>query len=186
MPAFGSRDQFAIEVGDFVDGTGHCQLDFYFCGLHLNQVDGLAYLRSAIHSWPAQWLPETSLNHVAVGNSETDLKNLLADDGLYQRHLIFRLGPVTDSFSMLLFPIPAGFRILTLRNDGFGEDQSDLAQWNSSDIESSHLPTHWLSLNISREEFRAVCSSARNFLINLDTTVQRPASPYHHPDFSHP
>lgn len=176
MNHFGRREDFALEVGSTVE-NGHCQLDFYACGIHLNRVDNSADVGSAFHHWPAalfssdRWTADDSHGEMPFSSGpEMLLAKVMADNDLFQKHLVFNLGPVTDSFSLLAFARPTDFVLLFLRNDGFADDDSDLPKWNRA-VHLETTPTHWLSLTIQKEAFECVCTGAYSCLKALAAAI---------------
>ncbi|MDB6005550.1 MAG: hypothetical protein JWR15_2537 [Prosthecobacter sp.] len=169
MSHFGRREDFAIEVGSTIE-HGDCQLDFYAYGIHLNRVDNAAYVGTALHCWPTalfssdRWAAADTYSKMPFSScSKMLLKKVMADNDLFHEHLAFNLGPVTDSFSTLTFGRPTDFVLLFIRNDRFGNDDSDLPKWNRAEhLETT--PTHWLSLTIQRKEFEHICSGAYSCL----------------------
>jgi hypothetical protein len=173
MNCFGCRDVFAIEVGDRVDHTGQCQLDFYACGIHLNHVDNSANVGIAFHHWPAElftpdgWAAADIFWEVPFSSSaEILLDKVMIDSGLFQKHSVFSLGPVTDSFNLLAFGRPMDFVLLFIRNEEFTDDESDLPRWSIA-TKYETTPTHWLSVTIQREEFKHICTGAHACLSAL-------------------
>jgi hypothetical protein len=189
MNYFGCRDDFAVEVGSSIDHSDHCQLDFYARGIHLNRPDNQAYVGCALHSWPRfdldPWARTDIFWELPLSTpTESLFQRVMADDTLYQRHLCFGLGPVTDSFSMLAFGRPTDFVLMFIRNDQFTSDDSDVPQWNCWTSEDA-TPVHWLHLAIRREEFLQICTDAYSCLSSLYSdhqtstraTSQQPGSP---------
>jgi|GEM_PF-5585641 len=172
MTRFGSRDYFAIEVGSTMKGR-HCQLDFYAYGIHLNRVDNAAFVGAAYHAWPTalfssdRWaMADTYWKMPFSTCSKMLLEKVMADHDLYHEHLAFNLGPVTDSFSTLAFGRPTDFVLLFIRNDRFGNDESDLPKWNRA-ANRGKASMHWLSLTIPREDFKHISTGAYSCLAAL-------------------
>jgi hypothetical protein len=158
-------------------------LDFYARGIHINRADNLACVSTALHHWPAHWFSNDEWAAAEIfwevpfsTRPEILIERVLADKELYHRHLGFQLGPVTDSFSLLAFGRPSDFVLIFIRNDHFGEDDSDLPQWNRMGFGDSE-PTHWLSVTVQRREFRHLCSEAQACLADLFSRHQSSRRP---------
>ncbi len=166
MNYFGCRDDFAIEVGSELDFGGQCRLGFYAFGIHLNRADTWGNLGIAFYGWPTglfstdHWSATDIYWEMPFSSSaEQLLERVLADHEMHHRHLTFQLGPVTDSFSMLVFGRPTDFVLLLIRNDHFQDDDDDLPQWNHM-VHDGTESIHWLSLTMPRGEFKDICTRA--------------------------
>lgn len=174
MNYFGNRDDFAIEIGDSMDASGHCQLDFYAHGIHLNSEDNQAYVPLAISAWP-HWEKATTLGTAIYwelpfsAKAKELLVRVMADNNLFQAHNIFDIGPVSDSFSMLAFKRPSDYVLIFIRNDGWGEGPLDLTHWNvlsktchhKTAVDPEKDPTiHWLSVTLPSTEFEHLCAAS--------------------------
>jgi hypothetical protein len=174
MNYFGNRDDFAIEIGESMDASEHCRLDFYVHGIHLNREDNQAHVPSAISGWP-HWEEGTTLGTEIFwelpfsAKTEELLERVMVDNGLFQSHQVFALGPVSDSFSMLAFRRPSDYILIFIRNDGWDQGSLDLAAWNVSGktwchetcLDQAKDPvTHWLSVTVPSIEFEHLCESA--------------------------
>lgn len=173
MNSFGCQEDFAIEVGDCVDHTGHCRLDFYACGIHLNQADNSGFLVTVLHHWPRDLFSSEDWTHADIywevpfsTQPEVLLEKVVADHALFRKHTAFGLGPVTDSFSLLVFARPTDFVLLLIRNDGFGCKEGDLSNWKGVKLENA-ATTHWQSVVLARQEFKHICESAHACLSAL-------------------
>ncbi|MEZ5305134.1 MAG: hypothetical protein R3F11_31500 [Verrucomicrobiales bacterium] len=179
MKYFGCRSSFAIEVGDTSDRSKHTRLDFYTHDIHLNRLDNAGHVGTCLSAWPCwdtkdDWPCTAIYWEVPFSTApEALLARLLADGDLWAKHATFRLGPVTDSFSMFAFSRPDDFILIFLRTDGWGgDDLSDLAVWNvttqagwrHTDPTSAAPVCRWLSTTIPKQEFIQICSSAHDAL----------------------
>lgn len=170
MNYFGSRDDFAIEIGDSMDASEHCQLDFYAHRIHLNSEDNRACVPQSIGAWP-HWEKGSTIGTAIYwelpfsATTEELLVKVMADYNLFQSHHIFNIGPVSDSFSMLAFKRPSDYVLIFIRNDGWGEGPLDLTQWKvlnkACDHEKGADPTvHWLSVTLTSTEFEYLCTAS--------------------------
>lgn len=180
MNYFGCRDDFAIEVGDQLDHTGHCQLDFYAKGIHLNRVDNQAYLNTAVPHWPEWWFWTEEWHaadiywEVPFSTSPLDLlRKVMTEREYFHRHRGFDIGPVADSFTLLGFGRPTDFVLLIIRNDDWSDgDDHDLPAWNVLPLpDTDEPPIHWLSLTLPRQEFKHICTSAHACLAELHAKI---------------
>jgi hypothetical protein len=90
---------------------------------------------------------------------EVLLERVLEDNELYHKHLYFQFGPVTDSFSFLVFARPDDFVLLFLRNNHYGQNDDELPRWNRYEI-AGEEPEYWISVTIPRVEFWTICMEA--------------------------
>ena len=189
MKFFGCRASFAIEVGDTSDRSNHTQLDFYTHDIHLNRLDNAGYVGACLCAWPT-WDTEADQIETSIyaelpfsASPEALLSHLMSDGELWGRHATFRLGPVTDSFSILAFSRPNDYVLIFIRTDGWGgDDLSDIELWNvSNDVGWWHtaqmaaeIPIlHWLSVTIPKQEFISICSSAYTALAASQSSGSR-------------
>lgn len=188
MKAFGNRATFAIEVGGACDASDHTRLDFYTHGIHLNRLDNAGYVGACLHYWPV-WDAEECKNAGSIyaevplsASPEALLAHIMADGDLWGRHLTFSLGPVTDSFGVLAFIRATDVVLIFTRNDGWGDDPSDLPFWNVSDqvgwwqgedMPDSSPILHWLSVTLPKEEFIHICASAHQALLAVQPNKSR-------------
>lgn len=180
MKYFGCRASFAIEVGDACDQSDHTRLDFYTHDIHLNRIDNRGYVGACLRAWPSWSSDEnqagTNIYRELPFSTKPDalLSYIMIDGDLWQSHATFRLGPVTDSFDMLVFNRPSDFVLIFIRTDGWGgDDLSDIGAWNVSnqlgwwhrDMKLGSPPVlHWLSVTIPKQKFIHICSSAYDAL----------------------
>ncbi|MGV3659270.1 MAG: hypothetical protein ACO1TE_03775 [Prosthecobacter sp.] len=178
MNHFGCRDDFAIEVGDQLDPTGHCLLDIYAKGIRLTRLDNRAYVGIAHHHWPRRLFSTEEWNATDIywdvpfsTSPEELLKKVLVENEYFQRHLTFDIGSLAIPFTVLAFGRPADFVLLIVRNDPcFVDDDSDLPAWNALP-QADEAPIHWLSLTLPRQEFEHICMGAYACLTELHSKI---------------
>ncbi|RYD50275.1 MAG: hypothetical protein EOP83_24190 [Verrucomicrobiaceae bacterium] len=173
MKQFGCRATFGIEVGDAVDTSSHFLLDFYLRGIHLNWADNRGYLGSVAHYFPIRSVeqehlvtPKDSFDMLLGGSISVTLAALLGDNDLYQKYSRLDLGPVTDSFSLVVLPNATGVVLIGIRNDGWGGDDPNLPNWNETIMPDGEL-VHWLSVALAADEYLKVVDGARHAILDL-------------------
>lgn len=170
---FGSRADFAIEVGESVDVRAHFTLDFYMRDVHLNRADNQAYLPACAGKQRSQPTDINSLCWMDIywdmpfsTSPEQLLARTLTDRDLWSRHRSFELGPVTDSFSLLTFARPTDIVLLCVRNNRFCDDQTDLNMWRIVEGLADE-PVHWLTVTLPRSEYFHILSESMSAINQL-------------------
>jgi len=165
---FGSRSSFGIEVGNIVDASGHFTLNFHLREIHLNWADNQGYLGTVAHYFPNSSDERSYLSATTVPSGDSDEETLvaiLALPDLWQ-YCRFRLGPVTDSFSLLVFRNETGVVLFGERNDGWDGDDPHLSDWNETMIPNGEI-VHWLSVAVATDEYLEVIDGARQAILDL-------------------